>query len=181
MTDNLKLEGEKLILRALTLDDATPEYVSWLNDPEVSQYMESRFQIHTLETLKQYITDRNADVNTYFFAIVRKDSEKMIGSIKLGPVDRNHNRGEIGIMIGDKDSWGQGFASEAIKLISDFGFNTFKLHKIVAGVYAENMGSRKAFLKNGFEEEAVLKKHDRSKDTYTDVIRFAKFNPNSQT
>ena len=169
------LTGEKIILRPITVEDATEEYVGWLNDPEVNQFLESRFQTHTLETLRQYITDRNADPNTYFFAMVRKDNGKTIGSIKLGPVAINHERGEIGIMIGDKDSWGQGFASEAIKLISDFGFNSLNLHKIIAGVYAENTGSRKAFLKNGFTEEAIFKQHTRSGAGYMDEIRFAKF------
>lgn len=176
---SLLLEGEKVILRAISTEDATAEYVSWLNDQEVNQYTETRFQTHTLETLRQYITDRNADPNTYFFAITQKDTGKMIGSIKLGPVDLNHSRGEIGLMIGDKGSWGKGFASEAIKLISNFGFENLELHKIVAGAHVENQGSIKAFLKNGFEQEAILAKHNRNRDGYSDVVRLAKFNPNS--
>ena len=132
-----------------------------------------------MESVKQYIADRNAESNTYFFAIVRKDSDKMIGTIKLGPVHAGHSRGEIGIMIGDKDSWGQGFATEAIRLISDYGFEKLGLHKIIAGAYSANQGSIKAFLKNGFHEEAVLKEHSRSRDGFMDEVRLAKFNPNS--
>ena len=172
----LKLESAKICLRPLTAADAREEYCGWLNDPAVNQYLEVRFQKHDLPSLKEYIEKMNADPDSVNFAIVRKDTGKHIGNIKLGPINRHHLFGEIGLMIGDKSSWGQGIATEAIKLITEYGFKVLKLHKITAGVYAPNIGSVKAFLKAGFEQEGLFRGHYRSGDGYVDGIKLGKTN-----
>ncbi|MEK7116760.1 MAG: GNAT family N-acetyltransferase [Patescibacteria group bacterium] len=153
----IKLEGTLIYLRPVEISDATKEYVGWLNDPEVNQYLESRFSKHTSKNLREYINNVLKDSSYIFLAIIRKDSDKHIGNIKLGPINKHHKFAEIGIMIGDKDSWGHGYASEAIGLLSDFSFNRLKLHKIIAGAYENNTGSIKAFTKNGFTIEDVRK------------------------
>jgi [ribosomal protein S5]-alanine N-acetyltransferase len=65
-------------------------------------------------------------------------------------------------MIGDKDSWGKGFASEAISMVTQFGFNQLKLAKLSAGCYENNIGSKKAFEKSGYKVEGFLRSHVKS-------------------
>lgn len=176
--NNLRLEGKGIFLRPVDLSDATEEYVSWLNDKEVNQFLEIRFTKHTGVSLRTYIGKVIKSPNTLFWAIVRKDTEKHIGNIKLGPIDWNHKVGDIGIMIGDKNSWGKGFATEAIRLISDYAFKTLKLHKLTAGAYASNVGSIKVFMKLDFLEEGRRKKHVLCSGEYIDVTLLAKLNEN---
>lgn len=176
--NNLRLEGEGIFLRPVNLSDATKEYVNWLNDKEINQFLEVRFIKHTRADLRTYIGKVIKNPNTLFWAIVRKDTDRHIGNIKLGPIDWNHRIGDIGIMIGDKNSWGKGFATEVIRLISDYAFKTLKLHKLTAGAYANNVGSIKAFLKLGFFEEGRRKKHVLCDGKYLDVTLLAKLNEN---
>ena len=82
---------------------------------------------------------------------------KHIGNIKLGPINIHHNCAEIGLIIGDKDSWGKGLASRAISIVTQFGFNQLKLAKLSAGCYENNIGSKKAFEKSGYQVEGFLK------------------------
>ena len=170
-----KMIGEKVYLRALRLADARQEYVQWLNDKEINQFLECRFTRHTLSKLRKYIAKalRNRDI--VFLAIIRNEDEKHIGNIKLGPIDRNHKVGEIGIMIGDRNSWGKGYATEAISLLSDYAFKGLRLHKLTAGLYEKNVGSYKAFQKCGFFEEGRLIKHYFYRGEYIDGICLAKF------
>lgn len=171
-----RLDGEKIYLRPLTTEDACQEYVNWLNDPEVNQFLEIRFVKHTLEKLKDYIEKINKNPDILFLGIIREDTDAHIGNIKLGPIDWNHRVGDIGIMIGDKSSWGRGYAREAIKLLSDYAFNMLKLHKLEAGAYENNIGSIKAFLKVGFSEEGRKRKRFRCKDTYVDQVSLGRIN-----
>src|SRR3989338_5525401 len=143
----LRLEGEKIYLRPITIEDVTDTYVGWLNDPEVNQFLETRFIAHTKDTAREYIRKIVNDSTHVFFAMVRKDSCTHIGNIKLGPIDPHHKVGSIGIMIGDKASWGKGFATEAIQLLTAYAFDALRLHKVTAGAYENNAGSAKAFLK----------------------------------
>ena len=56
-------------------------------------------------------------------------------------------------MIGDKEYWNKGYATESIKLISDHCKKKLKLRKLVAGTPSINYGMIKAFKKNGFKIE----------------------------
>lgn len=172
----IRLEGNNIYLRSVKISDATKEYVNWLNDPEVNQYLESRFSKHTMKNLKEYIKKILKDPSYIFLAIIQKDSNKHIGNIKLGPINKHHKFAEIGIMIGDKNSWGHGYAMEAIKLLSDFSFNKLKLHKITAGAYENNVGSIKAFTKNGFVIEGIRKELFLFKGKYIDSVMMVKSN-----
>lgn len=171
------IEGERIYLRPLTVADVTEEkYVRWLNDPEVNRFLENRFIPQTFESAWEYVARASGNPNIYFFAILLKENKKHIGNIKLGPIDWNHRRAEIGIMIGDKSSWGKGYATDVIRLITDFAFQTLGLQKVTAGAYENNLGSIKAFLKAGFFEEGRRVRHMRYEDSYVALVLLARLN-----
>ena len=170
------VKGDTIFLRTVKKTDATVNYVKWMNSKKINQFLESRFIKQDKKDLENYIKKMNKTPNVMFFAIIRKDNNKHIGNIKLGPIDWNHKFAEIGIMIGDRNSLGKGYASEAIKLISDVGFDYLKLHKIIAGAYENNIGSIKAFLKAGFFIDGIRYSHYFYKSTYVNHILFGKIN-----
>lgn len=153
------IETPRLRLRTLTAVDVTDRYLSWLVDTGVTRYLEARFTDHTDESLRGLIERMNASPDTLFLGIFIAEGDVHIGNIKLGPVDPHHRRAEFGILIGDRDSWGRGFASEAIRALTDYAFETLGLHKVSCGVYDANEGSRRAFLKAGWFEEGRRRQH----------------------
>lgn len=172
----MKLIGDKIYLRPIAIEDANEEYVNWLNDKEVNQYLESRFVFATIENVKKFIDSILQSDNNYFFAIVDNETNKHIGNIKIGPINSYHKRGDIGILIGDKNFWGKGVASDAIFLLAEFAFAKLNLDKVMAGCYANNIASYKAFIKCGFVEEGLFKKHCiSSTGEVVDVYMLAKY------
>lgn len=171
------LYGKKIYLRRLTEDDASEDYVLWMNDPDINQYLESRFYTHTIESTKAFIRSVTND-NNYQFGIFDKETGKHIGNIKIGSINPYHKYADIGFLIGEKSYWGKGLATEAIKLATDFAFNTLKLHKLWGGLYSPNIGSLRAFQKNGYEQEGVKKSQYLLNGVYYDDIMFGKVNPN---
>lgn len=171
------LEGERIYLREVRPSDVNENYYRWMNDPEITQYLESRFYPNALESIQDFVKGKLGDRESAFFAIVLKDSDRHIGNIKIGPVNWIHRIADIGLMIGDKASWGKGYATEAIRLVTEYGFKTLNLHKITASCYASNQGSAKAFVKVGFFEEGVRKSHSFSYGKYEDVILLGIINP----
>ena len=113
---------DQLMLRQLNREDLTAEYVSWMNDPEVNQFLETRFLPQTYESILNYWDNHRDDACSPWFAMVSKFNEKHIGNIKLGPINRNHQTADISLFIGDKNSWGKGYATQAIVLLSDGHF-----------------------------------------------------------
>lgn len=152
------LEGSSIYLREVNENDVTEEYYNWLNDKEVNQFLETRYHPQSKANILNFVKKMDGQQNEIFLAICDKLTHKHIGNIKLGPINWIHRFGDISLLIGDKEYWGKGIATEAIRLMTEFGFNTLNLHKIKAGCYEKNIGSLKAFLKVGFTQEGILKK-----------------------
>jgi ribosomal-protein-alanine N-acetyltransferase len=159
----------------LTPDDVSEDYVSWLNDPLVNQYLESRFQMHTLASTRAFVAEVLASRDSLFLGIRTQlaagdPSRRHVGNIKLASIDEHHRTGEVGIMIGDRASWGKGVATAAIELLCDISRNQLSLRKVTAGCYAANVGSQRAFEKAGFSVEAVRKQQVLLNGVPEDVV-----------
>ena len=149
------LLGPRLYLREVLATDVSENYCRWMNDPEVTRYLESRFHSQTLEDIRAYVLQMQQSSDTLFLAILLKEKDTQIGNIKLGPINPNHRFADIGILIGEKTHWGKGYATEAIRLLSQYAFEKLQIHRLTAGAYANNPGSWRAFEKAGFLREAT--------------------------
>lgn len=164
------LEGERIYLREVRLSDVNDNYYKWMNDIKVTQYLESRFYPNSMESLQEYVKSKQENPDEVFWAIIVKKDDTHIGNVKLGPIDWIHRLGDIGILIGDKNCWGKGYASEVIDIIVQYGFKTLNLHKLTAGNYSTNRGATKIFEKSGFKIEGILKQHCFCNGEYVDVV-----------
>ncbi|HSN76312.1 MAG TPA: GNAT family protein [Anaerolineae bacterium] len=164
------IDGPRLYLREVRPSDVNETYYRWMNDPEVTRYLESRFYPNSIEILQDYVAQRLGDHNNVFLAIIRKEDERHIGNIQLGPINWIHRFADVGLLIGAKDCWGQGFATEAIGMVTQYAFGKLNLQRLTAGCYANNLGSAKAFLRNGWQEEGRRKNHCFCEGRYVDVI-----------
>jgi len=165
---NFFLSGDGIYFREVRIEDIDDSYYKWMNDAEVIKYTGSRFYPNSKAMLGKFVDTINANRDNVFFAIIKKENNKHIGNIKLGPINWINRFGDIGIIIGEKDEWGKGFASEAIKLMVKYAFNTLNLHKLTAGYFEGNKPSSKIFLKNGFQVEGVRKNHVYVNGSYMD-------------
>ena len=173
------LEGENIYLREVRLSDVNNNYYNWLNDSLVNQFLETRFFPRSQQNIEEYVKYMDGKSDEIFFAICTKSDDCHIGNIKIGPINWIHRFADISLLIGDKAYWGKGMATEAIKLISDFGFKKLNLHKLKAGCYVDNKGSEKAFTNVGYSVEGILKQHFFSEGRYVDTTLLGLINDNS--
>lgn len=172
------LESDNFYLRNISLDDCNENYLSWMNDSEINKYLESRFTTHTIDSLKNFVTSMNNSDNNIMFAIIDKEFDKHIGNIKLGNIHPIHRYADIGLIIGEKNYWGRGIATNAISLISKYAFEELNLRKIFAGVYENNIGSIRAFEKCGFEKAYIKSNTYFFDGKYIDALVFELYNKN---
>ena len=132
-------------------------YYNWMNDPSISQYLETRYLPRSKHNITEFVKTMDGKSNEVLFAICDISSDMHIGNIKIGPINWIHRFADISLLIGDKNYWGKGVATEAIRLVTLFAFNTLNLHKLKAGCYEQNIASAKAFEKAGFKREGLLK------------------------
>lgn len=170
------LETDRLRLEKLTSSHFSKDYLNWLNDKEVFEYMVSQGG-YTEENLKEYLKSVEGQEDLMFWAIIVKETNKHIGNVKIDQVYWDHGFAEYGIMIGDKTSWGKGYAREASQCAIDYSFREKKLRKINLGVVMNNVAAFKLYEKMGFSIEGRLKYHVCYGGKYLDTCRMAIFNP----
>lgn len=165
------IKTARLLLRTLTRDDAGDHYLSWMRDSEVTRYLESRFQHFDHAKLAQFVETLNVSPDDLFLGLFLVSDGRHIGNIRLGPISRVHGHAPIGLLLGERNCWGKGYATEAIAAIAAHAFDRLVLEKVFAGCYASNEGSRRAFLKAGFAEEARLPDHWRCEGERVDHVQ----------
>ncbi|MBL8421272.1 MAG: GNAT family N-acetyltransferase [Dechloromonas sp.] len=139
-----------------------PCYIEWLRDVEVVKYIgreEYLLPIH-YETVRDYVRDLWNDPTCAFFAVYRADQERFVGTAKVsfgGEAGLRVRIADLGIMIGDKASWGGGFASDVIATMARYALDVLGARKLSAGAVDANAAVIQAFKKSGFVEEGRLR------------------------
>lgn len=149
------LKGEKVLLRPLDDSDCNLTYLGWLNDAEVNKFLETRWEEQTLPKIKSFVKEINQSTHSYIFAIEYQGNH--IGNIKIGPINERYKYADISYFIGNKDIWGGGIATDAIKTISKFAFEHLLLNRVQAGAFGSNLGSIRVLEKAGFKYEGCLR------------------------
>jgi len=164
-----------IYLQSISKQDASDEYVQWLNDSDVNQYLETRFKQQTLQSITEFIQSTVNNANEHLFTIRLKENNQHIGNIKVGPVKHEHNIADISLFIGNKNYWGKGIATQAIQLITRYSIEHLHLRKLSAGAYFQNKGSTQAFIKSGYTQDAILKNHFIFNDMPCDSVQVCFF------
>lgn len=140
------IETERLILRPLTIDDASDVF-EWTGDPMVNRYMP--YSVHpNIDATKEWINSIKPENGE--FAFVLKESGKVIGS---GSIRRdNDGRYTIGYNF-NRQYWGKGYATEAAKALVSYGYHQLGAREFSACHATANIASGNVLRKCGFQFE----------------------------
>ena len=150
-------QGSRVFLRPLEREDLNARYLGWLNDPEVTRYMETGAFPTTARDLEKFYDEVTGSRNQIILAVADKKSGQHVGNVKLGPIHWIHRCATFGIMIGDKRFWGRGVGLEATRLMVEFGFERLNLRRIDLGVLAEHDAAVRCYEKAGFKVEGRMR------------------------
>ncbi len=156
----MQLVGELIKLRALEPQDINRLY-RWENDSSIWSVSGTLVPFSKF-VLEEFVTQVHQDIYTnkqlrlmidliYFDEDDEDESARSIGCVDLFEFDPKNKRAGVGIMIADKADRGRGYATEALHLIVDYGFEVLDLHQIYSNIRIENESSVALFKKVGFE------------------------------
>ena len=164
------IEGKLVNLRAQEMGDLERNH-RWINDPEVTQFIVVRYQMSLLAE-EHWMRGRIAKVTTFDdagFAIETKDG-RHIGNTGLHRASSENRTADLGIMIGDKDCWGQGYGTDAVRTLLRFGFEEMNLNRVALTVYDFNERAIASYRKCGFVEEGRQRQAMYKRGRYIDVL-----------
>lgn len=176
------IKGKKVTLRAIERSDM-PALHLWANDPDIC-YMIGGWHFPTNENDQmKWFESLNANSLNQRYAITTQE-DGLIGTANLVDINWKDRNAQHGILIGDKNLRGKGYAVDTIMAIMRYSFEELGLNRLDTTIIEYNEPSFSVYAnKCGWEKEGVQKKWyfrknkywDRyvmgiTKDSYTDLI-----------
>ncbi len=154
----LSITGERVQLRDLRPEDLE-DFHRLASDPELMEY--SRRQTGSVEESAAFIeraiaeNEKGSDRKAFFFAIELREPRSFIGDGFVTVHEKNATGGiaSIGYFL-FAEFQGRGYATEAARLMLDYGFSQLGLHRIIAECDQANTASERVMLKCGMQKEA---------------------------
>jgi len=150
------MAGERMRLEPPRLEYA-PAYMRWFADREVTRYLVVRHPA-SLKKQEEWMERMAASADDVLWAMVRADDGALIGNLGLHRIGWRNKNAELGYVIGERDQWGKGHATEAVKLATAYAFLELGLRKTFASVIVGNEASRRALERNGYHQCALFKR-----------------------
>ncbi|MFC7370334.1 GNAT family N-acetyltransferase [Fictibacillus iocasae] len=178
-----EMKGTAIHIRLLTESDAEAmlqlqlENKAFFESTSAQRSSEYYTLGGTKERIRSYTEAAEKDYD-YYFGIFKNDGNGLIGTINLFAVMRGSIQSAyVGYALDEKHN-GQGYTTEAVKLVVDYSFNELKLHRLEAGVMPHNLGSLRVLEKAGFEREGLARKNVKINGKWEDHVQLAIVNPN---
>jgi len=160
----------RLLLRSLVLQDA-PEIARLAGDPEISGNTLEVPYPYDQKAAHEWIAEVSAALSAgteMIFAITGRNTGELYGVIGLMDITREHSRAKLGYWIG-RPYWNQGYATEAVCAVLDYGFRVLGLNRIYAFYLTRNPASGRVLDKCSVRHEGVLRQHVRKEGTFEDI------------
>jgi RimJ/RimL family protein N-acetyltransferase len=149
------IETKRLILRAIKRSDAI-EVFEYAKLPNVGP--KAGWEPHkTIEETHEFInySIKKTDFGQPgLFAIIHKDSSKLIGTIEIHSY--KEYKGEIGFVL-HPEFWNQGLVTEASKAVIVYGMEILNLRRLEYCHFDDNIPSKRVCEKLEFTFEGILR------------------------
>lgn len=148
-----KLVGDRIYLSPRgASDEEIEKFTDWMNDFQTTDFIGRSGQVVTFIGEKEWLENSTKNVQDRSFSIIELNHNKLIGTISLENFHWIDRSAVLGIFIGDKDFRNNGYGTEAIKLLLEYGFKYLNLHSIRLDLLSINERAHKCYLKCGFKD-----------------------------
>lgn len=148
-----KLVGDRIYLSPKgSSEEEIQKFTEWMNDFQVTDYTGRTSQITTYAGEKEYLESSEKNTENRTFNIVNLEDDKLVGTVGLEHINWVERSAVLGIFIGDDDFRSNGYGTEAIRLLLEYGFKYLNLHSIRLDLLSVNERAHKCYLKCGFKD-----------------------------
>ncbi|GEL76239.1 GNAT family N-acetyltransferase [Tenuibacillus multivorans] len=162
--------GDQVKLRKMNEDDVEL-YHRWRNDMDVMTSTNGFLDVHSLSDTKEFVENvLLGSQSSKCYIIADRKTEKPIGITSLVHIDYKNRNAECIIDMGEKNYWGQGYGSDAMKLILHYAFYEMNLHRLYLKVFSFNKKAIHLYNKLGFQIEGTSREELYRNGDWHDVI-----------
>lgn len=166
-----KLVGERIYLSPKSCEEEDIiKFTEWMNDFEITDYIDNSSMLFSYESEKEWIIASAKKSSPGNFNIIDLETNELIGSVGFDKIKDVSRSAVLGVFIGDDKYRSNGYGTEAIKLLLEYGFKYLNLHSIKLTVLDVNARAYKCYVKCGFKETGRDREAMYLNGKYHDVI-----------
>ena len=152
LRDDVIARGRRTVVRRKRMSDVADEY-AWRSDEELARYDASHpMRVPFTDYERNWSFDmRFTDTAGRSFA-VEDEKGRHIGNIMYYNYDAARREAELGISIGRRDCWAQGYGTDAVAAMVDYLFRETDLQRLYLHTLDWNARAHRAFAKAGFAD-----------------------------
>lgn len=161
--------------RLVRLRHHRPENLSavlrWYGDADLGRL--TRYQTRPMSSLEveRYFEARLLASDSLAYAIHIAATDRLIGITTFSALDPDNGSALFHITIGERDVWGQGFGTEAARLMVRHAFERLNLHRVALSVFSFNERAIRSYEKAGFRIEGRLREAVWRDGRYWDEVQ----------
>lgn len=146
-------------------------YHSWRNDMDVMTSTNPFLDLYSLEDTRDFVENVILNSNlSKSYMIIEKENKVPIGITSLINIDYKNRNAECIIDIGEKEYWGKGYGTEALKILLDYVFLELNLHRVSLKVFSFNEKAIHLYKKLGFKEEGLSRQCLFREGKWSDIV-----------
>ncbi len=165
------IQSTRVRLRAPEKSDL-PNFVRWINDPEITAglLLYLPMSLGEEEAWFERMMQNPPEEHVMVIEAACPEGWTSIGSCDFHRISWKDRLGEVGILIGEKKYWGQGYGTEAMRLLVRHGFEDLNLNRIFLQVFDNNPRAIRSYEKVGFVHEGRLRQDVYKNGSYHDIL-----------
>lgn len=164
--------GEKVVLRALEMDDLDMIMKFW-NNLEIRQYLNTQIPMSRnkeKEWLERATRHDPWEDGGMVLAIEDKDSREFLGTVSLFDISKQHKRAEFGIAIHNPDNLGKGYGTDTTRVMLWIAFHILGLNSVYLITLGSNERAQRAYVNAGFKRAGVFRQSAYVRGEFQDFI-----------
>lgn len=156
------LEGELVRILAPDPVHTAGLFANWMRDSEFIRLLDmDPAKPFSLDKYKEWfekdlVEEQKSD--ELFFLIRTLKEDRAIGFIGLDGIRWVHGDAWVGIGLGDRDYWGKGYGTDAMRILLRYAFEELNLHHLSLSVFEYNSRAIRSYEKVGFVSEGCIRK-----------------------
>jgi RimJ/RimL family protein N-acetyltransferase len=170
------LRGTRVWLTALSKDDAAT-ISGWFGDVGYLRLQDTNLALPKSQAQVAADLELEKSSNTIVFAIRTVGDGALIGTIGFYEIEWANQGAWLGMGIGERDAWDQGYGTEALHLALQYAFDELNLYRITLTVIAYNERAIALYEKAGFQREGIFREFGRRDGRRYDMYLYGLLRP----
>lgn len=170
--------GKLVRLSAIDPEALGKIFSRWSRDSEFKRLLDfDPARMHSTKATKEWMEKHLEEKkDTFWFSIHSMDDDRLLGDIDLSVISWPDGDAFVGLGIGERDFWGKGYGTDAMKLALRYAFLELNLRRVTLNVFEYNERAIRSYEKAGFQLEGrqrqVIQREGRRWDIlYMGILR----------